>query len=160
VGSGSGPGFDRSMACAGSAHQDCGHVSAGIRRQVSRHRLQSAVSLCSCSCHAACPLAGRRPVSLTFWQQLCTCPGAAQQRAWEEDPDDPWPGARKHRENSQRTQQERSAARKEAFRAVRGAARGKSRSEIREDLVRWPVTLPAAELDRASGRPTHDHNNQ
>jgi hypothetical protein len=128
---GFGPPAGRSMACAADSHQDCGHLSGAIRRRVSR-RLESAISLCRCPCHAACPLAARAPVPLTIWQQLCTCPGAARQRAWKEDADEPWPGAREQRDRDQREWQERRDARKEAFRAVRAAARGKTRSEIRD----------------------------
>jgi hypothetical protein len=107
-------------------------VSMAMRRLPSPHRLQSTVALCRCSCHAACPLADRMPVSLTVWQQLCACPGAEWQRAWNEDPDEPWPGFKEEQERSQRERQEGMAARKEASQATRDAAAGKTRDELRD----------------------------
>ena len=107
---GFGPPGGRSVACAGQAHRDCGHVRVAHRRPVSRHRLESTITLCRCPCHAACPLADRRPVSLTVWQQLCACPGAEEQRAWKEDRDEPRPGV---------TKESREKTRREWFRRVR-----------------------------------------
>ena len=130
-----GPGFRLlgwSGACVGGSHQDCGHVSGGGRRLASSDRLQSTVALCRCPCHAACPLADRRPVSLTVWQQVCKCPGGEPFRSWKEDPDDPWPGSQEYREQQERQSRERSEARKQAFQAARDAAPGKSRDEIRD----------------------------
>lgn len=37
--------------------------------------------LCSCPCHADCPLAGRRQVEQDVWAQRCTCLGAVSRRA-------------------------------------------------------------------------------
>lgn len=140
---GFGPPGGRSIACAGDAHRDCGHVCAAVRRPVSRHRWESTIGLCRCPCHAACALAGRRPVPLTVWQQLCACPGADKERAWEEDRDEPGPGAEESREKRRRDWQESSEARKQAFQAARESARGKTRDELRD--------LYIAEL-RARGR--------
>src|SRR5258708_22190317 len=91
VASDSRPGFGSpgsSGACARDAHQECGHVTAVMRMSRPGPRLESTVALCRCSCHATCPLADRMPVPLTVWQQLCTCPGADEQRAWKDDPDE------------------------------------------------------------------------
>jgi hypothetical protein len=79
--------------------------------------------LCRCVCHGTCLLAGHEPVSLTTWQELCECPGAAEQRAWK-GPDDLWPGFTEHREKARREQQERREAKKQAEHAVRDAAVG------------------------------------
>lgn len=69
---------------------------------LSADRLQSTVVLCECDCHASRPLAGRAPVSLTVWQQLCACPGGGRHRAWKEDMKEPWPGAGEAREETRR----------------------------------------------------------
>jgi len=122
----------RSLACAREAHQECGHVTVGIRRHASRRRLESTVALCRCRCHAGCPLADRMPVPLTVWQQLCACPGAENKRAWREDPDEPWPGATEYREREQRESRERKEAHTQAFRAARDAAPGRTRDEVRD----------------------------
>lgn len=37
--------------------------------------------LCSCPCHAACPLSGQRKVQQAAWTQECTCLGAVSRRA-------------------------------------------------------------------------------
>jgi hypothetical protein len=131
AGPGSGP-LGRSLPCTSEAHQDCGHVSVGVRGPAPGHRLKSVVALCRCPCHAACPLADRMPVPLTVWQQLCACPGAEKHRAWKEDADEPWPGAKEYGEKENRKSRERSEARRQAFRAARDAAPGKSRDEVRD----------------------------
>ena len=130
-----GPGFGplgRSRACAGEAHRDCGHVGAAVRMPASGHRLESTIALCRCPCHAACPLVDRMPVPLPVWQQLCACPGAEKQRAWKEDQDEPWPGAKEFREKEQRESQERREPCKQAIQAARAAAPGKTRDEVRD----------------------------
>jgi hypothetical protein len=139
VASDAGPSFDslgRSRACADEAHQRCGHVSMATRRLASPRRLESTIALCRCACHAACLLADRMPtVSLTVWQALCECPGAEKQRAWKEDPDEPWPGAKEAWEREQRRSQERSEAYKQARQATHEVARGKSRDEVRDLFI-------------------------
>jgi hypothetical protein len=126
----------------------------------SRVRLESTVALCGCSCHAGCALAGRRPVPLTVWQQLCACPGAEFQRSWKEDPDEPFPGAREAWEQSQREWQQQREARQQAFRAARAAAAGKSREQVRDLYVSElrargqqvpPEPLLGAEIDLLTG---------
>ena len=112
-------------------------------------RLQSTIVLCRCDCHEACSLTGWGRVPLAAWQELCECPGAAFQRTWKEDIDDPWPGAWEQRERKKRSEQERKQARHEAFLAASEAAPGKTRREVRERYL--------AEL-RARGAldPTYD----
>jgi hypothetical protein len=69
------------------------------------------------------------------WQQLCICPGAEKQRAWKEDPDEPWPGFKEFQEGQQRKSQEREEAQQEAFEAARAAVDGKTRDEVRDLYV-------------------------
>lgn len=162
AGPGFGPPGGRSVACAGDAHLDCGHVRAAIRTPVSRHRWESTIGLCRCPCHATCPLADRYPVTLMVWQQLCACPGAAKQRAWTEDRDEPGPGATESRKQRQREWHERGEARKQAFQAARAAARGKSRDELRDRYITElrargqevpPEPFLEPEMDLLSGHP-------
>lgn len=102
------------------------------------------------------------PVSLTVWQQLCPCPGGETQRAWKEDPDEPWPGAREAREKEQREWRERGEARKQAFQAARDAAPGKTRDEITDLYIAElrargqkvpPEPFLGADIDLLTGRP-------
>jgi hypothetical protein len=102
------------------------------------------------------------PVPLTVWQQLCACPGAEKQRAWKEDPDEPWPGAREYRERQQRRSQERREAHRQAFRAARDAAPGKSRDEIKDLYIAElrahgqeipPEPILEADIDLLTGHP-------
>jgi hypothetical protein len=102
------------------------------------------------------------PVSLTVWQQLCACPGAQLQRAWKEDPDEPWPGAKEYREEQQRKSRERSEALKQAFQAAREAAPGKTREEVRDLYIAElrarglevpPEPLLGANVDLLTGHP-------
>jgi hypothetical protein len=75
------------------------------------------------------------PVSLTVWQQLCGCPGGEERRAWKEDPDESWPGAREQGEQRKREWQERQDAEKEAWEAARAAAGGRTHDEVRDLYV-------------------------
>lgn len=149
-----------SPACARGGHQECGHVRVGLRFPVSADRLQSRIVLCGCDCHASCPLAGRAPVALTVWQQLCACSGGAKHRAWSEDAREPWPGAADAWEKSRRETVLRRSARREAFRAAHAAAHGKSRAQVldlyRAELQARDQELPAepflgAQLDLLTG---------
>jgi hypothetical protein len=119
-----------SSACAGGEHQQCGHVRFGVRGFLSADRLQSTIALCGCECHAFCTLAGREPVPLAVWQQLCPCPGGARHRACKEDPREPWAGAQEAWEKSRRKSVLRRSARREAFRAAQTAAQGKTRAQV------------------------------
>lgn len=74
-------------------------------------------------------------MSLTVWYQLCPCPGAEKQRAWKEDPDEPWPGAKEAWEKEQRKSQERREACRYARKATRVAAVGKTRDEVRDLFI-------------------------
>jgi hypothetical protein len=153
---------ERSSACASGAHRDCGHCRMGMRRRASRDRLESTVVLCGCDCHAACALAGRAPVSLTVWQQLCVCPGADWCRTWKEDWDDPFPGSRQARERDERAARGRAEARRQAFEAARAAAQGKTRGQVRDIYLAElrargqepsPGWIFEAEVDFLTGHP-------
>jgi hypothetical protein len=160
-----GPGQDpkeRSGSCAGGKHGECGHVRLSFRQYLPPDRLQSTIVLCRCPCHAACPVTGWRRVPLTAWQELCACPGEKPQRAWKEDADNPWPGAREEWERQDATQRDRKQAREQAFEAAREAAAGKSRDQVRQiylDELRArgqdppPVALLEAQTDALVGRP-------
>jgi hypothetical protein len=164
----------RSRAWADGLHEDCAHVSLGMRRPMLPHRLESTVCLCRCTCHAMCPLADRMPVSLTVWQQLCKCEGGEPYRTWKEDPDEPSPGFKEYREESQRESRERSEARRQARQAARDAVAGKNRDEMRDAYIaelrarpragcrgrgrgrpgerRWPAPAPGRNVDCQMGR--------
>jgi hypothetical protein len=127
----------RSRACADDRHYDCGHVRSAVRGLASPHRLESTIFLCSCACHIDCPLPPWRSVPLTAWQELCACGGAEkkQQRAWKEDPDNPWPGFQEQQEREQRKSRERREARTQALHATHDAAAGKTRDEVRDLFI-------------------------
>jgi len=130
----------RAPACRRGTHEDCPHglgLAGGFNPR--RFRLEFGTGLCACSCHAPCRLAdGRRAVPPSAWQASCSCPGAAAERARQaqagtEPPDFGKIVAEKRRQ---------SELRRGAGRAVRAAAAGKSREEIRD--------MPVSEL-RARG---------
>jgi hypothetical protein len=155
----SGFGFNptgRSAAGATGRHQDCGHVRSATRPLVSPDRVRSTITLCPCVCHGTCLLAKREPVSLTTWQELCKCPGAAERRAWK-TPDDVWAGFTEHWEQTRREQQERREAKKQAEHAVRDAAYGKTREELRDlyiaEFRARGLDLPPRGLPRGGDRP-------
>jgi hypothetical protein len=138
---------NRSRCCVDDAHQDCGHVSLAVRGRIRGIQSQSTVTLCECSCHAACTLAGRTPVPLTVWQQLCECPGGENVRAWTDEPRQPRPGFRGDHKEKDHQWREDTAARRQAFRAARDAAAGKTRQELRDLYIaelrsRGQVVLP------------------
>lgn len=133
-----------SSACAEGEHQECGHVRIGMRKFLSADRLQSTIVLCGCDCHASCPLAGRAPAFLTAWRQCCACPGGARYRVWDEDAQEPWPGAQEARERSRRESVLRMSARREAMRAAQAASRGKTRAQV---LDIYSAELRARDLD-------------
>jgi len=121
----------RSRHCAAGNHGECGHVGVAFRMPM-HGSLQSTIILCRCDCHERCSLTGWKHVPVTAWQELCECPGAAFQRTWKEDIDDPWPGAREQREQQDRAEQQRKEAHDQAFQAASQAASGKTRREVRE----------------------------
>jgi hypothetical protein len=151
----------RSLACARDGHGDCPHFAGmgGGGLNPRRLRLEFGTALCQCSCHRSCPVSGSRWfVPFKVWRDSCTCPGAdgARQRSAETGAEPP--SFADVREQEQR----RSTARKDAFEAVRRAAAGKSRDEIRELYVAElrsrglePPTEPflAATVEHLAGNP-------
>ena len=71
-----------SPLCAREQHSRCLHTTPGGRVNLwqLRRRDRRSVSLCGCSCHRTCPLAGQPAVPRSAWLQQCTCPGAAAPR--------------------------------------------------------------------------------
>jgi len=152
----------RSSLCASGRHEECGHVGLSFRQYLPPHRLQSTILLCRCSCHVACPVTGWRQVPLTAWHELCACLGDKPQRAWKEDVDDPWPGAREEWERQGSARRDRKRARKQAYEAAREAAAGKSRDQVRQIYLDElqargqdppPAPLLEAQIDALVGRP-------
>ena len=92
--------------------------------------------MCSCACHLACPLAGDMTAPVKAWRQLCTCPGAEQERTRQDAA-----GEQVADVDLKRWEEDRRAARAgeraagEALQAVRAAAAGKSPEEIRDLLA-------------------------
>jgi hypothetical protein len=88
---------------------------------------------------------------------------AAQKlRAWKEDRDEPWPGAKESREEHHRQWQESGDARKQARHAAQEAARGKIRAALRDlyiselrarDQQVPPEPLLEADIDLMTGHP-------
>lgn len=148
--------FLRAPACVHGAHGECSHMltpRAGFNP--GRLRVELAVSLCPCDCHASCPVtSGKRLVAFPSptvevsgrdWWESCSCPGAEAGRirlgqAGIEFPD-PDELRAKWRQESQ--------SMREASRAVRARAAGKSREEIKElylaELRSRGLDIPPAE---------------
>lgn len=144
----------RSRACAGSAHQVCGHVSFAIPPRPGRRR-ESTIVLCRCSCHRACPLARRKgDVPGTVWQLRCSCPGAEDARTSQGDPGEALPTGDEYRETYKSELRLRSEARKETFKATRAAVSGKTRDEVRDlyiaELVARGLEIPREPLLEAN----------
>jgi hypothetical protein len=121
----------RTLACARDTHRECPHfVGMGGGLNPRQLRLEFGTLLCQCPCHDACPLGstGHGTAPFKVWRDSCTCPGAdrARQRMAETGAEPP-----SFREMRER-QHQNDRARREAFRAARRAAAGRSRAEIRE----------------------------
>ena len=118
--------------CQRGVHERCPHgvgLSGGLNPR--RFRLEFGTGLCACPCHSPCPIAdGHRAVPPSRWRESCSCPGAAAQRTRHiqtgaEPPDFGQIVAQKRRQ---------SELRKQASQAVRAAAAGKSKDEIKDML--------------------------
>jgi hypothetical protein len=118
----------RSQACARGAHRECAHLSGP-------HRGFGA-PLCMCACHSECPLGGDPAAPVKSWRQLCSCPGAGQERTRQDEAGERFADFDKKRwEERRRVARARKKASDEAFQAIRAAAvPGKSPEEIRELL--------------------------
>ena len=66
--------------CADGTHADCPHAwGAGGHLTLRKPYFHPQVGLCPCTCHDACPLAGKKTVDEDKWQERCTCPAAAEE---------------------------------------------------------------------------------
>jgi hypothetical protein len=123
-------------ACVVESHLLCEHRQSWLRADPDE-------VMCSCACHAACPLYAQdevRPESVL----LCTCPGAQKARA-EGPPAEgrqfvpPEPGSMReywdHSQEQLTQRQARGRAIEDAVRVVRATSAGRSRAEIRNILV-------------------------
>src|SRR5215469_15352193 len=149
----------RGPACMRGNHQLCSHfVAMGGGLNPRRLRLEFGAALCRCSCHADCPLAGRRlAIPFKEWRAQCRCPGAEQMRQHMAEAGDP-PDFAEYRERAER----RSQARRAAFDAARSDAADKTREEIRDIYVAElrargvdppPEEILAAIVERIRGNP-------
>jgi hypothetical protein len=84
-------------------------------------------------------------VPVKTWRESCSCAGAEEERRRQDQAGLEFPDFKEHREQYQRD----AESRREAFRAVRAAAAGRSREEIRD--------LYEAEL-RSRGLPIPSHD--
>ncbi len=124
----------RTPACLRGRHAECAHLfgfGGGFNPITLRPELGA--SLCSCDCHASCPVTGDKRTASRLasttgkkWHDSCTCPGAEAERArWEQAgvdlTEDLWDLAR-----------QRQQARREAFTATKAQAAGKSHEQIKE----------------------------
>ena len=141
-------------------HPACPHfVAMGGGFNPRRLRPEFGASLCRCSCHAGCPVAGRRlAVPFKEWRDSCSCPGAEQERQRRADAGAEPPDFAELREQAER----RQLARREAFQAASRAAAGKSDAEIQDlyaaELRARGLRVPGPEVlaavaDRIKGNP-------
>lgn len=130
----------RSRACARDTHHDCAHLGGP--------HLGFSAPLCSCACHSACPLAEDFAAPVKAWRQLCTCPGADQERTRQDAAGEQVADVDlKQWEKDRRAAKARKRASEEALQAVRAAAAGKSREEIR-DLLNAELRSRGVQEDR------------
>lgn len=126
----------RTPACVRGRHVECPHlfgIGTGFNR--SKLRPDLGVSLCSCDCHASCPVSDDKQlaallvsVAARTWRESCTCPGAEAERSrWEREGFDPTDTDKEWDRSRQRQQSIR-----EAFEAAKEQAAGKSREQVRE----------------------------
>jgi hypothetical protein len=151
-----------SQACTHEAHDACAHfVTVGGGFNPRRLRLEFGAALCPCTCHSSCPVAtdGKRlTVPPKTWRELCTCPGAEEERRRLDEAGVEFPDFGEIWEDTRR----RSRARKEAFESARARGAGKNRDEIREiylaELKARGLTAPGedvldATVARIAGNP-------
>jgi hypothetical protein len=123
----------RSLACGDGEDDACPHVSGfGGGFNPRRLRPEFGAALCTCACHASCPITGsRRAVPVSSWREGCRCPGAAARRQAHAE------AGFEARDFSEIFEEKRrhSQARREAYQAARAAARGQSREQIRDACI-------------------------
>ncbi|HET9081733.1 MAG TPA: hypothetical protein VFO01_14650 [Trebonia sp.] len=145
----------RTIACLRDVHAECPHMlSTGGGFNPSWLRPEFGVGLCSCDCHAPCPVSrekrlvsglglvtGWATVPARTWLESCTCPGAEAERLRLDQAGYEFPDFDEVAEQAR----QRHQPRREAFDAARAQAAGKSREQVKE--------LYLAEL-RARGQET------
>jgi hypothetical protein len=146
--------------CQRGDHPACPHfVAMGGGFNPRRLRPEFGASLCRCSCHAGCPVTGRRlAVPFKVWRESCTCQGAEHERQRLADAGLEPPDFAELREQAERRRQ----ARREAFQATSQAAAGMSKAQIQDfyaaELRARQLRVPreevlAAVADRVMGNP-------
>jgi len=138
----------RTPACLRGAHDDCPHLygfGGGLNPR--RLRLEFGAGLCKCECHSSCPVTCRRvTVQAQTWRQSCSCPGAAAERARQDEAGEEFPDFREEMAKYQRASQ----LRREAAEAVRARAAGKSREELKDlyiaELRSRGLNIPREEI--------------
>jgi hypothetical protein len=127
----------RTLACARGLDAECPHMLGfGGGFNPRRLRYEAGIGLCTCDCHASCPvsgemrqtISGRITIPARTWLESCTCPGAEAARTSLDqaglefpDFDELWSRSRQQHQS-----------RRDAFDAARAQAGGKNREEIRE----------------------------
>jgi hypothetical protein len=123
----------RSPACRDGEHDACPHMFGfGGGFNPRRLRPEFGATLCTCACHASCPITGsRRAVPLSSWRDRCGCTGAAARR--ERDAE----AGFEARDFGEILEEKRrnSRARREAYQAARAASRGQGREQIRDAYI-------------------------
>jgi hypothetical protein len=132
-------------------------LAIGTGFSLSKLRPDLGVNLCTCNCHASCPVSDDRQmaallktVTVRTWRESCVCPGAPAMRSqWEQDGFEPPDTDELWNQSRQRQQSNR-----EAFDAAKAQAAGKSREQIRELYLaelhaRGQRTPPQEALDAA-----------
>jgi hypothetical protein len=126
----------RTGECLRGVHAECPHMLGfGTGFNLSKLRPDLGINLCTCDCHASCPVCDTRQmaallktVTVRTWRESCTCLGAAAMRSqWEQDGFEPADTDELWNKSRQRQQ-----ANREAFDATRAQAAGKSREQIEE----------------------------
>lgn len=66
--------------CSEGAHPECAHAWGFTVSLFGKSRAVPRRTLCACTCHSGCPLAGEDVVPASRWDGECICPGADEQR--------------------------------------------------------------------------------
>lgn len=139
----------RTRECVGDDHAECPHMmyplGGGLNPR--RLRLEIGAGLCTCDCHASCPVTSDRlTVKFGVWQELCTCPGADAERVRQEQDGTQPPDFAELWATSRQQRQVRRAA----FDATKANAAGKTRDELKEmyvgELRSRDLTIPPPEV--------------
>jgi hypothetical protein len=131
--------FERAMraqACEDGAHDKCPHMyGAAIGLNPRRLSMEGGPAVCKCGCHSGCPITSdRMTVSPTAWRESCTCPGSEDERIKHERRGITYPEPTDFREGLERERRQHRLFR-EAGRAVRAQAAGRTQAEIRDLYV-------------------------